>query len=136
MRAWKLGATHTKLGAIYLEFDVTETTTCAPKRPPPARRRPPPAEREKDRALILPADRLVAEGGAEEVEQAGERHQDEERLEAMRQHVAELEQAADRPTGRGARADQFRADEDGDADQGQSVGPVDGRIGRQGGLHA
>jgi hypothetical protein len=68
----------------------------------------------------------MRERRAQKIEQRRQRHQHEHGFEPMRDQIAELEQAADRPAGRGACADEFGPDQHRDAGEGQGVSPIDG----------
>src|SRR5579863_461174 len=82
----------------------------------------------------LAADRLVRDRRAQEIEEPGQRAQNEQAFQHAGDRQAKLEQAADRPARRGPGAHQLRAHENGDADERHRIGPVDRRGLSQGAL--
>jgi len=67
---------------------------------------------------------------AQEVIEADEGKQYQDRFQRAGQNIAQLEQAANRPARSAASADEFGAHENGHAGERESIGPVD-RLWRQ-----
>src|SRR5271165_4027146 len=79
----------------------------------------------------LAADRLVRERRAQEIEKPGQRGENKDTFKRASDGLAELEEAADRPACGRSGAHELRAHENGDADQGRRIGPIDRRGLRQ-----
>src|ERR1700677_3189201 len=118
-------------GAVSAPANSASVHSGSAESPTPA---PPREERggESPPTAASPADRLVRERGAQEIVEPGQRQQDQEALEHVGQRLPDLEQPPDRPAGRAAGADEFGADEHGDASERHGVGPTDRGTGGHG----